>query len=78
MKRKKKRYNIEITIDCRTHEDAKNLAAFIFYSGFIPIVDETMIQLVAKNVDSVMLDYLVSAIEGDDRVIGSSFHRTPF
>ena len=78
MKRKKKRYNIEITIDCITHQDAKNLAAFIMYSGFLPTVDGTMISVIAKNVDSMMLDYLVTAIEGDDRVIGSSFHRTPF
>lgn len=78
MKRKKKRYNIEITIDCMSNQDAKNLAAFIMYSGFLPVVDNTMISVIAKNVDSVALDYITRAIEEDDRVIGSSFHRTPF
>lgn len=77
-KRKKKRYNIEITVDCKTRQDAKDLAAFIMFSGFIPTVDDTMISVIAKNVDSYMFEYIVDAIEGDDRVIGSSFHRTPF
>lgn len=79
MKRKKKRrYNIELTVDCMTHQDAKNLGAFIMYSGFLPQIEGTMISVIAKNVDSVMLEYLVSAIEEDERVVGSSFHRTPF
>lgn len=78
MKRKKKRYNIEITVDCITHNDAKNLAAFIQFSGFLPTVDDTMISIIAKNVDSVQLEYLTDAISGDKRVVGSSFHKTPF
>lgn len=77
MEQKKKRYNIEVTIECRTHEDAKNLAAFIFYSGFMPVVDGAIIHLITKNVNSTMLDYLVTIIEDDDRIISSSFHRTP-
>ena len=73
---KYKRYNIEVSIDCKTNEDAKNLAAFILFSGFIPTVDKTMITVIAKNVDSMALEYLTRSIEEDDRVVGSSFHKT--
>lgn len=72
------RYNIEVTIECRTEKAAKDLAAFILYSGFMPFIDGTMISLIAKNVDRVALEYLVEVIEEDDRVISSSFHKTPF
>jgi hypothetical protein len=78
MGRKRKKYNIEMTIDCLSNEDAKSLADFILFSGFLPLVDGTMISVVAKNVDSMHLEYLVDAVEGDKRVIGSSFHKTPF
>lgn len=79
MKKKKKRwYNIEITVECKTNQDAKDLGAFIMYSGFIPVVEDTIITVVAKKVDSVALDYITTAIEEDDRIIGASFHRTPF
>lgn len=76
--KKKRRYNIEITLDCKNGQDAKDLGEHIMYSGFIPIIEDTIITVIAKNVDSVALDYLTKSIEEDDRVIGASFHRTLF
>lgn len=72
------RYNIEITIECRTKEGAEDLAAYVLYSGFIPFVDDRIISVIAKNVDSYALQYLTEMIEGDERVVSSSFHKTPF
>ena len=72
------RYNVEITIECRTQKGAEDLAAFVLYSGFIPFVDDRVISVIAKNVDSYALQYLTEMVEEDERVVSSSFHRTPF
>lgn len=72
------RYNVEATIECRSKEGAEGLAAFVLYSGFIPFVDGTVISILAKNVDRYALDYLIEMVESDERVVNSSFHRTPF
>lgn len=72
------RYNVEITIECRTKEGAEELAAYILYSGFWPFVDGAIISVIAKNVDRCALEYLVEIIEKDERVVSSSFHKTLF
>lgn len=72
------RYNIEVTIECRTIEDAQSVSSFIFFSGFMPFLEGTIITVVAKEIDQNALDYLSLAIEEDDRIISSSFHKTLF
>ena len=72
------KYNIEITLECRTPEDATEVAGFCFFSGFMPFTDGTIVTIIAKNVDSAALEYITSAIEEDERVVSSSFHQTPF
>lgn len=72
------RYNIEVTLDCRSHEDAKKVADSLFFGGFIPIVDDKMVRVIAKNVGHVTLEFLADEIESNDLVISSSFHQTQF
>lgn len=72
------KYNIEVTLDCRTHEDAQKVAREFFFGGFIPVVEDTMVIIIAKNVGEVTLAFLVEEIEANELIIGSSFHRTPF
>lgn len=73
-----KRYNVEVTIQCRTPKEAREIEEFMFFSGFLPMVEGNTLTIIAKGVDAMALEYMTMSIEDDDRVVSSSFHRTPF
>lgn len=70
-------FNIEVTLNCRTNEDAKKVADSLTLGDLRPVVEDTLVRIIAKNVGGMAMAFLIKEIGSNKLIIDKSFHHIP-